>query len=170
LLAIDEDDELGEVELAGFDSGRQTLLCSNTVQDTLLQVRGPALGQGLQVRMGAASNEATVIDRAAKILAVAQDPRPIRRPCACTQVTAAAVRIIDSSGSQLLAEWSPPGGRPINLAASSPSQVLLSTGGGELTLLEVQHGGLAAAGTTTLAAEVACMDITPIGVCSQRDG
>jgi len=39
LLAIDEDDELGEVELAGFDSGRQTLLCSNTLFDTLLQVR-----------------------------------------------------------------------------------------------------------------------------------
>lgn len=38
LLAIDEDDELGEVELAGFDSGRQTLLCSNTLHDTLLQV------------------------------------------------------------------------------------------------------------------------------------
>lgn len=38
MLAIDEDDELGEVELAGFDSGRQTLLCSNTLHDRLLQV------------------------------------------------------------------------------------------------------------------------------------
>jgi hypothetical protein len=45
LLAIDEDDELGEVELEGFDSGRQTLLCSNTAHDTLLQVHTCLGGQ-----------------------------------------------------------------------------------------------------------------------------
>jgi hypothetical protein len=38
LLAIDDDDELGEVDLPGFDGGRQTLLCSNTLFDTLIQV------------------------------------------------------------------------------------------------------------------------------------
>jgi len=73
------------------------------------------------------------------------------------------VRLIDSSGNKLLAEWSPAGGRSINLAASSPTQVLLSTGGGELTLLQVQEGGLVVAGSATLSAEVACLDITPIG-------
>jgi hypothetical protein len=77
------------------------------------------------------------------------------------QVTGAAVRLIESSGARCIAEWSPPEGRTINLAASSPSQVLLSTGGGALTYLEVQEGGLVVRGTATLAAEVACLDITP---------
>ena len=36
----------------------------------------------------------------------------------------------DSTGAKLLASWSPPGGQSINLAASSPTQLLLSTGGG----------------------------------------
>lgn len=79
------------------------------------------------------------------------------------QVTAASVRLIDSSGAKLLAEWALPEGRSINLAASSPSQVLLSTGGGALTLLAIQEGGLVVAGSTNLQAEVACLDITPIG-------
>ncbi|KAI8467206.1 MAG: mono-functional DNA-alkylating methyl methanesulfonate N-term-domain-containing protein [Monoraphidium minutum] len=115
LLAIDEDDELGEVELAGFDGGSQTLLCSNTLHDTLLQV------------------------------------------------TAAAVRLIDSAGGRCMAEWRPAEGRAISLAASSPTQVLLSTGGGALTYLEVQEGGLVERGAVVLLAEVACLDITPFG-------
>ena len=71
--------------------------------------------------------------------------------------------MIDSTGAKLLASWSPPGGQSINLAASSPTQLLLSTGGGALVALDVQEGGLVEAGTTTLPAEVACLDITPVG-------
>lgn len=43
------------------------------------------------------------------------------------------------------------------------AQVLLSTGGGALTLLDIQAGGLAVRASATLPAEVACLDITPIG-------
>lgn len=73
------------------------------------------------------------------------------------------MRLIDGSGNKCIAEWSPPEGRSINLAASSPTQVLLSTGGGAITYLEVQDGGLVVRGTATLPAEVACLDITPVG-------
>ncbi|CAK0750170.1 hypothetical protein CVIRNUC_001969 [Coccomyxa viridis] len=38
ILAINEDDELDEAELAGFNSQSQTLCCANTVDDGLLQV------------------------------------------------------------------------------------------------------------------------------------
>lgn len=74
-----------------------------------------------------------------------------------------SVRLIDSTGAKLLAEWRPPEGGGINLAASSPSQLLLSTGGGRLTLLAVQEGALVEAGAAMLAAEVSCLDITPLG-------
>jgi hypothetical protein len=73
------------------------------------------------------------------------------------------VRLVDSGGTRLIASWSPPEGRPINLAAASPTQVLLSTGGGALTLLSVTEGGLEVAGGRVMDAEVACLDITPIG-------
>jgi hypothetical protein len=38
VLAINADDELDEAELEGFSGEEQTLLCSNTLHDGLLQV------------------------------------------------------------------------------------------------------------------------------------
>ena len=79
------------------------------------------------------------------------------------QVTSAGARLIDATGTRLLAEWAPPAGAALNIAASSPTQLLVSTGGGSLMLLDIGPGGFTVAGTTTLPAEVACLDISPIG-------
>lgn len=40
ILAINEEDELDETEIEGFDGEAQTLFCGNVVHDQLLQV-GP---------------------------------------------------------------------------------------------------------------------------------
>jgi photosystem II stability/assembly factor-like uncharacterized protein len=86
-------------------------------------------------------------------------------------VTSGEVRLINSSGNGLLASWKPatathnasPGGS-ITLAAASPCQVLLSGGGGRLWLLEcTQDGQLVEVAGAVMEAEVACLDVTPVG-------
>lgn len=44
VLAINEEEELDEAEVEGFDARAQTLYCGNTVQDQLLQVGARGLG------------------------------------------------------------------------------------------------------------------------------
>lgn len=39
MLAINEDDELDEASITGFEAEAQSLLCANTAHDQLLQVR-----------------------------------------------------------------------------------------------------------------------------------
>lgn len=48
--------------------------------------------------------------------------------------------------------------------AACPTQVVVATGGGSLTVLEVAGEGLLIpVATASVGAEVACVDITPIG-------
>eukprot|EP00878_Enallax_costatus_P005870 GHUV01006158.1.p1 GENE.GHUV01006158.1~~GHUV01006158.1.p1 ORF type:complete len:800 (+),score=216.97 GHUV01006158.1:186-2585(+) len=88
------------------------------------------------------------------------------------QVTSSAVRLVSASSNSLLQQWSPStakhnpttGGSSITLAAASPCQVLVAGGGGRLWLLEVtETGELVEVGGTVMDAEVACLDITPVG-------
>jgi hypothetical protein len=80
------------------------------------------------------------------------------------------VRLISASSGQLLTQWSPAAAAAnassgsITLAAASPSQVLVASGGGKVWLLEVTEGGeLQEVGAVVTDAEVACLDITPVG-------
>lgn len=91
-------------------------------------------------------------------------------------MTSSAVRLVSATNGQLLQQWSPAtakhnsgseGGSTITLAAASPSQVLVAAGGGRLWLLEVTEGGeLLEVTGTVMDAEVACLDITPVGELS----
>jgi hypothetical protein len=91
------------------------------------------------------------------------------------QVTSTAVRLISASSGQLLHQWSPAtatnnssseGGSIITLAAASPCQVLVAAGGGRVWLLEVTvEGKLVEVTGAVMDAEVACLDITPVGKC-----
>jgi hypothetical protein len=47
-------------------------------------------------------------------------------------------------------------------------QVAVSSGGGQITLLEVSGGSIREAGSHDLQAEVACMDMSPIGECLEH--
>lgn len=70
-------------------------------------------------------------------------------------------------------QWSPSsathnsssdGGSSITLAAASPCQVLVAAGGGRVWLLEVSEAGqLVEVTGAVMDAEVACLDITPVG-------
>uniref|UniRef100_A0A7S0WJG8 DNA damage-binding protein 1 n=1 Tax=Chlamydomonas leiostraca TaxID=1034604 RepID=A0A7S0WJG8_9CHLO len=116
LLAINEDEELDEAEVAGFEAHALTLWCGNVAHDQL------------------------------------------------AQVTAAGVRLVDCHSQQLVAQWSPPGGGAINMAAGSPTQIVVAAGGGSLHLLEVAgEGQLVERASFAVGAEVACCDVTPIG-------
>uniref|UniRef100_A0A383VG15 DNA damage-binding protein 1 n=1 Tax=Tetradesmus obliquus TaxID=3088 RepID=A0A383VG15_TETOB len=93
------------------------------------------------------------------------------------QVTSSAVRLISASSGQLLTQWSPAaaaanaGSSSITLAAASPCQVLVASGGGKVWLLEVTEGGqLQEVGAVVMDAEVACLDITPVGPDNTRAG
>lgn len=80
------------------------------------------------------------------------------------------MRLISASSGQLLTQWSPAaaaanaGSSSITLAAASPCQVLVASGGGKVWVLEVTEGGqLHEVGAVVMDAEVACLDITPVG-------
>lgn len=130
LLALNEQEELDEAVLPGFDDSAQTLWCGNTATDHLVQV------------------------------------------------TSSAVRLVDCSSLQLVGCWSPPAGSAISVAAGSPTQVVVAVGGGQLVYLEVAAEGADGGGgggvelrevaRATLGAEVACVDITPLGASSDR--
>jgi DNA damage-binding protein 1 len=87
-------------------------------------------------------------------------------------VTSSAVRLVSASSGALLTQWSPAtaaansggGSASITLAAASPTQVLVAAGGGRVWLLEVTEGGqLSEVSSAVMDAEVACLDITPVG-------
>uniref|UniRef100_A0A7S3QK85 DNA damage-binding protein 1 n=1 Tax=Dunaliella tertiolecta TaxID=3047 RepID=A0A7S3QK85_DUNTE len=120
LLAINQEDELDEAELPGFDANMQTLWCANMANDQLIQV------------------------------------------------TASGVRLIDCHSRHLVSEWKPSSGGAINVATGSPTQVAVSSGGGNISLLSVSEGSLQECSTLQLGEEVACMDMTPIGDDQER--
>ncbi|WIA28318.1 hypothetical protein OEZ86_010868 [Tetradesmus obliquus] len=155
LLAISEEDVLDEASIPGFDGDSQTLLAATTLHDQLLQVP-PMVGD-----LGAADSQTLL---AATTL---HDQ--------LLQVTSSAVRLISASSGQLLTQWSPAaaaanaGSSSITLAAASPCQVLVASGGGKVWLLEVTEGGqLHEVGAVVMDAEVACLDITPVGPDNTR--
>jgi DNA damage-binding protein 1 len=91
------------------------------------------------------------------------------------QVTSSAVRLVSASSGALLTQWSPAtaaansssgggAGASITLAAASPCQVLVASGGGRVWLLEVTaEGRVSEVAAAVLDAEVACLDVTPVG-------
>lgn len=93
-LAITEDEELEDAEIAGFASNSRTIYCGNVMGDMAVQV------------------------------------------------TSTAVRLINATSLALLSEWKPPTAAQINVASCNQSQVLLATGGGRLTYLEIQANQL----------------------------
>lgn len=86
------------------------------------------------------------------------------------QVTSSAVHLVDAATGAPVTQWSPPEARSINVAAASPTQVLLATGGGHLVYLEVtEAGALQEVAHTQLEHEVSCVDISPIGALRLSD-
>ena len=89
------------------------------------------------------------------------------------QVTYSSVRLVDAAGRQLVAEWKPFGGRQINVAAASGSQVLLASGEADLVYLEIGAAELTEVARVTLPNEIACLDISPLrygSACFSVDG
>lgn len=84
------------------------------------------------------------------------------------QVTSAGVRLVDCMTRQLAAEWRPPAGSSISVASTSPQQVVLAVGGGRLVYLEVGDGALRETAAAELGADVACLDLTPVGDDPER--
>lgn len=77
------------------------------------------------------------------------------------QVTAAAVRLVDSQTKQLLNEWKPPGARNISVVTCNQSQVVCAVRK-EVFCLEIGDGVLNQISNAELENEVACLDITPL--------
>ncbi|CAD7703040.1 unnamed protein product, partial [Ostreobium quekettii] len=115
ILAINDDEELDEACIPGFDSDAQTLYCGNVIHGQLLQV------------------------------------------------TRSSARLVSTEDMEIKGEWTAPAGFIINMATSSPSQVLLAGGQGRSVYLEIVAGGLKEVGQVTVPSEVSCVDITPIG-------
>lgn len=78
------------------------------------------------------------------------------------QVTAAGVRLVAASTKQCSATWAPSAGAAVNVAAASPSQVVLAVGGRTLVLLSVGPASLQEVGRLELEHEVSCLDVTPL--------
>uniref|UniRef100_A0A1E1XLY5 DNA damage-binding protein 1 n=1 Tax=Amblyomma sculptum TaxID=1581419 RepID=A0A1E1XLY5_AMBSC len=83
------------------------------------------------------------------------------------QVTAAAVRLVDSQTKQLLHEWKPPGGRNISVVTCNQSQVVCAVRK-EVFCLDIGDGVLNQISNAELENEVACLDITPLSEGSEK--
>eukprot|EP00891_Asterochloris_glomerata_P001303 jgi/Astpho2/1303/fgenesh1_pm.00024_%23_4_t len=79
------------------------------------------------------------------------------------QVTTGGVRLLSAASGASVQQWQPPAGLQINIAAASATQVILGLGSGHLVYLEVGPGSIQQAGHLQLQAELACLDITPLG-------
>uniref|UniRef100_L7M756 Putative dna damage-binding protein 1 n=1 Tax=Rhipicephalus pulchellus TaxID=72859 RepID=L7M756_RHIPC len=83
------------------------------------------------------------------------------------QVTAAAVRLVDSQTKQLLNEWKPPGARNISVVTCNQSQVVCAVRK-EVFCLEIGDGVLNQISNAELENEVACLDITPLSEKAEK--
>lgn len=63
-------------------------------------------------------------------------------PLARTQVTAAAVRLVNAATRTLQHQWTPPAPLRITVAALTPSQVLVATGSSHLVYLQIEDNQL----------------------------
>jgi DNA damage-binding protein 1 len=79
------------------------------------------------------------------------------------QVTPSGVRLIDSFTKELITQWTSPYGA-INVTAANPSQIVVATGENTITYLEVAEGIVIEKGQCKIDAEIACIDISPLGV------
>ncbi|KAL9642809.1 hypothetical protein ABK040_009884 [Willaertia magna] len=75
------------------------------------------------------------------------------------QVTENSARLISSSTLELIDEWKPNNAR-ISLAASNPTQLVVSLGEGKLVYLEISPNGFKQVQQTKLEYEVSCIDIS----------
>ncbi|GIL77367.1 hypothetical protein Vretimale_2808 [Volvox reticuliferus] len=91
------------------------------------------------------------------------------------QVTSASVRLVDTTTLQLVSEWRPASGFAIHVAAGSPTQVVVATGGGHLVYLEVVRRPegvveVVEISNVVLDSEVACVDVSPLVLQQQPAG
>ncbi|KAI8780683.1 DNA damage-binding protein 1 [Biomphalaria glabrata] len=77
------------------------------------------------------------------------------------QITQASMRLISCSPGGLAEEWFHPEGKKISLACCNNSQVVIAAGS-QLFYFEIESGKFALKGQTTVAHEVACLDISPL--------
>jgi len=77
------------------------------------------------------------------------------------QVTEASIRLISTDGLQLVDEWC--SSDKILHASISPTQVIISTGGGKLFYFEIQNSKLVKVKETVMDHEIASLDIHPLG-------
>ncbi|KAK8987605.1 hypothetical protein V6N11_027351 [Hibiscus sabdariffa] len=79
------------------------------------------------------------------------------------QVTPSSVRLVSSISRELRDEWNAPSGYSINVATANATQILVATGAGHLTYLEIKDGKLTEVKHAQLEYEISCLDINPIG-------
>ncbi|KAG2392717.1 hypothetical protein C9374_011442 [Naegleria lovaniensis] len=77
------------------------------------------------------------------------------------QVTDKAARLVNYQTLELVDEWKCPRGTTISLAASNPTQLVVSLGEGRLVYIEITENGFNQVNQTKLEYEVSCIDITP---------
>ncbi|EFJ48849.1 UV-damaged DNA binding complex subunit 1 protein, partial [Volvox carteri f. nagariensis] len=83
------------------------------------------------------------------------------------QASGSSVRLVDTASLQLVSEWRPAPGFAIHVAAGSPTQVVVATGGGHLVYLEVVRRPegvveVVEISNVVLDSEVACVDVSPL--------
>ncbi|EFN59838.1 hypothetical protein CHLNCDRAFT_29381 [Chlorella variabilis] len=83
------------------------------------------------------------------------------------QVTATAFRLVDCMTQQLVTQWEPGADGRITIAAASPTQLVAAVGGRTLVYLELGDGQIEEKGRVQLDADIACLDITPVGELSE---
>jgi DNA damage-binding protein 1 len=77
------------------------------------------------------------------------------------QITATAVRLVNTVSKTVVEEWRPKSGRNISISSINSHQVVCAVGS-ELFYLEILDGSLKQISTCTMEYEVACVDITPL--------
>jgi len=82
------------------------------------------------------------------------------------QVTDTCVRLVDATTRDKVDEWRPDQGQKILMADATSTQVLLSTGEGRLTYMQVQDKKIQVIKTTKLVHEVSCINIQPFDTTS----
>jgi len=85
------------------------------------------------------------------------------------QATGGAVRLVSASMRTLVAEWAPPAGQRITVAAGNAHQVVVATGRNTLVVLSVADGRVAELGRTTTSEEIACLSVHPLGAGRARE-
>ncbi|KAF2354903.1 hypothetical protein FHG87_014345 [Trinorchestia longiramus] len=78
------------------------------------------------------------------------------------QVTRCGVRLVKESTCKLVQHWCPPDDRPVSLATSNSSQLVV-TSGPFVYYLTVEDGALNLISQCQLEYEVACVDVSPLG-------